>query len=143
MVIALGGAVFDVPAPRHRLDVALGPVLVHPLGKAPHPLRDMLELDLGAVANLLADPLLELRAERHIIQKDPRVPKVIVELLLHTPYAADRAVDLRVPSQHHQHGGRAGGVVQDGVLAAGVERRVEWPGRTRDLILPYVDNAFQ
>lgn len=142
-MIALGAAVLDLLVARHGLHVLPRPLLINPLGKPPHLLRYLFERDVRLLTHRLSDRFLEIRAPLDVVQEDPGIPKTVIELLLHAAHAGDRAVDLRVPGQHDEDGGGAGGGVQDGVLTAGVEGRVERLRRAGDGMGSHVEDGFQ
>ena len=53
------------------------------------------------------DLLLELLCEGHLVEEHPRVAEPLVEALLELLHARQRALELRVPHEHEQHGVRA------------------------------------
>lgn len=75
----------------------------------------------GCVLHCFANLLFKLFTPWLVVEKDPRVPEMIVELLLHAADAVYRATNFRVAGEHKQDGVFARRHICHGVLEACVE----------------------
>lgn len=116
---------------RHSFHTALRPILIYPLRIPPHLFWYNVELDLyparrRRITHCSANLLFELFTPLFVVQKHPRIAKVVVELLLYAAHARYSALDFGIACEHQDDCIFTRRVVQDGVLAAGIEGRIDW-----------------
>lgn len=119
-------------------------ILIYPGRVPPHITRNGFEAGVAAsiFLNSLIDLVFEVGRERLVVEEDPGVAEVLVELLLQALDTLYSIISVSVAREHNKSSIGALSGVEDGVLTADVEGRVEVRGGSDDVEAPHVEVDF-